>query len=218
MFPLSGKSARRDEPLSARTVYADGGTYRLQALDYVWNELSWRENRPDARLQPFVLDLGAPLQRSLSFLTGITSKIHYEDLPYEYALGGPRMMCEAFADHVKRLRSINPTPVYDLVLCWDVLNYLPPEDFRSFAEDLMQVVGSGSFMHLLLSPIREIPKLPGRYQILDRTTVSIEFDRTAQRPSHHYNQLHLKEALPSARVCRSVLLRNGAHEHLVRFE
>lgn len=273
MFALLGGKARRDEPLSARTVYADGGEFRSQALDYVWNELSWQSQAADGREpprlvapgssgttqqrksapvpairtrgvagvvdgghrhepslvpvvpaaagnrpQPFILDLGVPLQRSLSFLSGITHRVHYEDLAHEYSLGGPRLMYQAWTDHVRRICSLTPVPKYDLVLCWDLLNYLTPDLFEEFLRLLNAVVDHGTYLHLLLSQSKELPSRPGRYHILDRTTIRVEFAASTQCAGHQFNQLHLREILPHAKVCRSVLLRNGAHEHLVRID
>lgn len=265
MFAILGGKTRREEPLSARTVYAEGGEFRSQALDYVWNELAWRAKAAEGhhpprlvgpvrtpparpgpatgasaselpedlsklvpavtpthpqggRGQPFILDLGVPLQRSLSFLSGITNRIHYEDLAHEYRLGGARLMLQAWTDHVRRLSSLAPVPKYDLVLCWDLLNYLTPDLFEDFLRLLNAVTDRGSFLHLLLSQNRELPARPGRYHILDRSMIRVEFEDGPQCKGPQFNQLQLREVLPHAKVCRSVLLRNGAHEHLVRFD
>ncbi|MCK4950407.1 MAG: hypothetical protein KAS48_01210 [Gammaproteobacteria bacterium] len=104
---------------------------------------------------------------------------------------------------------------FDLILCWDVLNYLKPAVFNAFMQHISQFARCGTYLHAFISPKQTMSATPRDYQILDDGRM--RYTPSGQTiPSPSYHQTDLRELMPQFTIKRSVLLKNGMQEYLFR--
>lgn len=109
-----------------------------------------------------------------------------------------------------------PEPT-DLVLCWDLLNYLEPPALKALMGEIQGRLRSGALVHALIA--YSAPQMPARPQ---RITASgdygLELEPVASdmRPARRYTPDELGRLMGGFAVERAMLLKNGMQEFLFR--
>lgn len=163
-----------------------------------------------------VLDLGAALQANIEFLTGLRAVVHVADLARDLpAAGGPDPAAAVGPRLLEALR-VEPPTRFDLVLAWDLVNYLPPPALAALAATLSERTRRDSLLLALVWNRPEMPGLPMRFRILDRGRLSYEGATRSLLPAPRYREHDLERLLEGFRVERTFLLRSGLQEYLLR--
>lgn len=164
-----------------------------------------------------VLDLGPAIGRNVQFLSAFISKLFIADL---YATlrsqTGRSALDRAKLDRILQ-RDLPPTqqsPI-DLILVWDLLNYLDREQVAILGRHLARLCRRDSLVLALLSTQQTIPELPGQYLMLDPETLRCENDSQRERRSPGYKEPDLEKMMPAFEVETSYLLRNGIQEYVL---
>lgn len=164
-----------------------------------------------------VLDLGPALGRNVQFLSTFISKLYIADL-YSTLRSQTR---RAPLDRAKLnkiltrdLSAANQGSV-DLILAWDLLNYLDREQVSVVGQHLARLCRRDTLVFLMLSTLQTIPELPGRYLMLDPETLRCENDCNRERRSPAYKEPDLEKLMPAFEVETSYLLRNGIQEYVL---
>lgn len=105
----------------------------------------------------------------------------------------------------------------DIVLCWDLLNYLEPPALRALMDEVQERLRPGALVHALIA--YSTPRMPARPQHivptddyrLVHTPVSGE-----ERPARRYTPDELGRLMGGYVVERAMLLKNGMQEFLFR--
>lgn len=107
----------------------------------------------------------------------------------------------------------------DAVLCWDLLNYLTPPLLKAFAARLMTIMTPTGIVHAYIhSAHATMPRHPQRFTPLgDDLVVRVDHD-TAARKAPRYSTHDLEKHAVGLHVQRSMLLRNGMQEYLLRVD
>lgn len=163
-----------------------------------------------------VLDLGPAVAANLDFLSAFARHVRFVDLLGD---GGPISELGEFEGQElrRRVREILPSDwgVYDLVLAWDLINYLDEVRVESIVERLRALSHGGTVLFAMIATTREIPARPLTYTIADRSTVTAGGDDPAavvecpRRPPAAVERL-----LSGFSVERSYLLRHGVQEYV----
>ena len=120
----------------------------------------------------------------------------------------------AKADTLLPARRDEPT---DIVLCWDLLNYLERPALRAIAAAIAARARPGTLMHALIAySAAHIPLLPNRYAPIDDHHLDVVATTAEQRASPRYTPEDLTLAMPDFHLERAMLLRNGMQEFLFR--
>jgi hypothetical protein len=106
---------------------------------------------------------------------------------------------------------------FDIVLSWDLFNYLERDIVRQLAVYLARFCHQGTVLYALISTARTIPDKPVLYKIVDASNLVYESRSQALRPCPRYHDQDLRHLLPGFRVYNSFLLRNGMKEYLFVF-
>lgn len=196
--------APREDGQSARTL-------RVVERDHssrVFDELV-RTFEPGKRYR--VLDLGRSFEQNVSFFSPFSSQIHFEDFSSALVARGDT------ATALEELRQLAHLKRFDLILCWDILSFLPTAQLQPFFEVLAQLSHSEtrlSFIHFrgtqrALQPgnFKIINSRSLRYQITVETTPSANDSSVSQR---------LRIIAPYFVRERCYLLRHGVEEYLLR--
>jgi hypothetical protein len=166
-----------------------------------------------------VLDFGRALQHNLDFLSRFPTRIFFE--PLEDTLAELR----AIAAQAESDSAPPPPPFgglfaypaevrFDLILAWDLFDYLEPEHIAALRERLSPHLASDCLLFCLVSNQAEIPAAPQRYRILSEDRLAYEPQGPARIPGRQHSALALKTRLPDFSLERSFLLRNGMQEYL----
>lgn len=105
----------------------------------------------------------------------------------------------------------------DIVLCWDILNYLNRASLRALMDGVARRCHAGSLMHALI--VYSAPRMsaqPGRFVPTDEGRTLNVSGSVGQVDAPRYSPEDLSVAMPRFTVERAMLLRNGMQEFLFR--
>lgn len=104
----------------------------------------------------------------------------------------------------------------DLVLCWDIINYLDAAMIEVFSDCLHQLMANGGYLHAFIYTHKEMPAEPGNYRILDASKMDAEYPVDSLIPAPAFAQRGLGKLMRGFEVRQSRLLQNGMQEYLFR--
>jgi SAM-dependent methyltransferase len=164
-----------------------------------------------------VLDLGSTVGSNVEYLSQFGCKLFIEDLYAALSsrvtlgdgddLAGPQF----FADFL----SLPEDTRFDVILAWDLFNYLHRKELAAFSEQLRRYTNSGALLFTLISYHKQIPAQPYRFKIKDEQNLVYERRTGADRPSPRLAPAEVTNLLKGFRVDRSFLLKHGIQEYLL---
>ena len=166
-----------------------------------------------------ILDLGPARAANLDILSRFRCRLFIEDI-HELAstLGGGDIADDnaALVNWFEQWApGVSPGSL-DVVIAWDIFNYLRPELCKTFIELLTPLLKPNAFIYLLVYSQREMSALPIAFKIISDDRLEYQPPTNATRPSPRFNQTDLRKYLPQFNVIKSVLLRNGMQEYLFK--
>lgn len=166
-----------------------------------------------------VLDLGPAVGDNVSFFAGHSCKLHIADL-YE-SLFAPTVRHPESARAFRELLA-NDLPetgdqTVDVILAWDLLNYLKGDQLKALAEALSGYCNQGTQLFAMIATQKDMPAKPSVFRILDSEHIALQQDEQWQRPSPRYTEPDLARFMPDFQVDVSFLLRNGLQEYALNY-
>lgn len=164
-----------------------------------------------------ILDLGSAIGPNIEFLTQISSRIRVGDL---YATLKELKFFERVDDEppdpavIERALSLAGHESFDIVLSWDLVNYLTTDEFRSLIRCLEPHCAAGSFFFAIGSTLKEMPASPMTFRIQDSETLIYCTESSDTRPCPRYAPRDLGLIMGGFRRHSSYMLRNGMQEYL----
>jgi hypothetical protein len=207
---LRGGTGVRKEPAArgsaTQTAEAGPEMHRSLALPSVYSALS--------RGKLSVLDLGPAIGSNVERLSEFGCKLDIEDLYASKTAAlaeGPGPLGPEF---FTELLSPPEGTKFDLVLAWDLFNYLDRKELAQLAERLRLFCRPGSLLFALISIHKTIPAQPIRFRFHDKDQLIYERRSTVERPGPRFAPAELNQLLRGFHVDRSFLLRHGIQEYL----
>jgi hypothetical protein len=164
-----------------------------------------------------VLDLGPARPETIAVLGGFRCRLDIADLTEgleELNAEPDRRRLRTAAEAMLPPR--RPEPV-DIVLCWDILNYLRPPALTAVMECVAARGGPGTLTHgLVVYSAKHMSVRPGRFVPLPDHTLANLAPPGEQRTAPRYSPEDLARCMPGFNVERARLLRNGMQEFLFR--
>jgi hypothetical protein len=109
------------------------------------------------------------------------------------------------------------TEPVDIVLCWDLINYLSQPALTAVMECIAARCKRGALAHgLIYYSTRTMPEKPGCFEPVDDQRLVNMATGGPERPSPRYSPEDLARCMPRYTVERGRLLRNGMQEFLFR--
>ncbi len=172
-------------------------------------------SRPPCR----VLELGPAFGANVEFLSRFSSKICIEDLYQTLASLDPSFNGDqsTFCPVYEALLPYREDTRFDVILMWDLLDYLDGHNIRRLIRHLRRFCHRGTLLYALVSTRPKIPASPTHFKIVEKDKLIYQSTSTEERVCPRYRQGGLLEFLRSFRVERSYLLRNGVQEYLFEF-
>ncbi len=159
-----------------------------------------------------ILDLARASGNHVTFFSRFRCRLQVAALAEE--LPAWRLREEDPPPDPARLLPLPPEARFDLVLCWNLLDYLEPEPLSLLLGHLLPHLGPGSWLHAFIQTRGEMPSQPGEFLLLEDGQMEWRHDpgSTIQTPRH--SRRTLERWLPGVRVRQSRLLQNGFQEYL----
>jgi hypothetical protein len=105
----------------------------------------------------------------------------------------------------------------DLVLCWDMLNYLERPALKAVMSHIAKRGKVGTLVHaLIFYSHTHMPSQPGCYVPQADNSLSDVATSLDERPAPRYSPDDLKQCLSDYSIERAMLLGNGMQEFLFR--
>lgn len=158
-----------------------------------------------------VLDLGPANGANVAYLSRYACTLHIADLY--------RTVGAAEGEHEEALeRAFErqlPEGSFDLVLAWDLFDYLGRTGLQVLGRQLAGRTAPGALLFALVSFHPRISDRPHRFQIVDTETLRYGDPSGLERPAPGYREPDLVRLLPGFDVTGSYLLRHGVQEYLL---
>lgn len=105
----------------------------------------------------------------------------------------------------------------DVVLCWDLLNYLEPPALKALMGEVQGRLRPGSLVHALIAySTPRMPALPQHITPCDDYGLKLAPLTSEDRPARRYTPDELGRLMGGYVVERAMLLKNGMQEFLFR--
>ncbi len=154
-----------------------------------------------------VFDLGAPVAANVELYARHGAKITFADFYHFYEPQRPNAASVAASLPAT-------THQVDIILAWDVLNYLSLDEISWLGESVRSRCAPGALLLALVSCSGLMPATPSNHTIVDEGTRRVEPHDASTRPSPAYSERALLTALGGATVQSRLQLRSAMVEYL----
>lgn len=171
----------------------------------------------ETRERSIVLDLGAARTQTIELFGRYGCRLDIANVADRLttlnAISDPERLRDA-AEALLPARSAEAT---DVVLCWDLLNYLERPALHAVMSSITERARRGTLVHaLIIYSQPHMPVEPGSY-IPDETNSLLDIAvHSGDRPAPRYSPEDLSQSLPEFWIDRAMLLGNGMQEFLFR--
>lgn len=143
--------------------------YRSPGITVIYNELKTSTRNT-------ILDLGSSSAASFQFFSQLSSQIHFEGIdtilhePGTDIMTGD-MLRAALEDY---LSTFAADKKFDVILAWDIFNYLDPTTLNWLMHRLSQHCRANTLLHCIKYVGRHMPAAPRQYQLLDQYHINMQ--------------------------------------------
>ncbi len=167
-----------------------------------------------------VLDLGPARSANLEFFSRYGGQLTVAD--FYSGLRSARAATASEDDDRKakafaELFPFDKSTRFDLILAWDLLNYLTPQEQRLLMASLEPFCMAGTGILAFVSTQKEMPPAPSAYSIRDADTLVYEERRGRTRPCPRYVEGDLLKRMQGLTVENRYQLRNGMLEYVFSY-
>ncbi len=164
-----------------------------------------------------ILDLGPALGANVAFWSQFYCRLTLDDFYSDYRA---RMDSEPEASRerlIADLLSFDNQTVFDVILVWDLFNYLDPDELLMLVRQLSRWCRKGTVLFALISSLPNIPAKPTLFRILDRERITYQVRTREMRPCARHQPRDVARLLAGFEVSCSFLLRNGTQEYVFTY-
>jgi len=160
-----------------------------------------------------VLDLGPTVAANFEFVARFARHLTIVDLPAteEIDSGGSSEQPEICREPMSAVLPSIRGP-FDLVLMWDLINYLESERVRSLAEETFRLCRREARLLALVVTGDEMPWRPRVFEIVDDDHLAYNTVTPLKRPGPKLTPAAVERLLEGFEIDRSYVLRHGIQE------
>lgn len=188
--------------------------HRSPAFTAIYNEIkSSNRNR--------VLELGPMSGGCFQLFSQLSCKIQVENFTAS--------LCEHISsgsdisdfDVVSHLDDYREEDKFDVILAWDLFNYLNLDQITQLFEHLRPYCKSNTLLYMLRYVGKNIPAIPRTFYVKDKYQMQLSDDALQPRVLPHYSTMQLLRAMPGYYMQDTLLgqkgMLPGITEHVLRF-
>lgn len=168
---------------------------------------------------PSILDLGPAVGANVEFFSRFAGRLSIAD--FHGSLVADETLAVRFHEHPAAVLPELLSPPreggrgHDVVLAWDLFNYLTREQMQAVGAHLGRLTRPGAHLLALVATAPEIPAEPRIYRIEEGASLSYTETGSRPRKSPRWVPAELGRSLADFTVDRSYLLRHGVQEYLM---
>ena len=166
-----------------------------------------------------VLELGTVRSGNVAFWSQFCTSIYIADLrsslPLQDMTGEDEEAAEPDWQHILGLPEGRH---FDIILAWDLLNYLDLAAVESLMRYLQRFSRQGTVLFTLIFDHNHMPEKGTVYRIVDESHLAYEYGSSEMRPCPRHQPRALACALNQFRTSNSFRLRNGIVEFLFIYD
>ena len=117
----------------------------------------------------------------------------------------------------KILAPILDEHTFDLILVWDIFNYMSRRNIIDLMAIVSPMCSPGAFLYLFNWMRKEMPNVPGKFDFLEDGDLEYATNTSEIKLSPTYSPLSFKDMMPSFRLHRTLANRAGFYEILLQF-
>ena len=178
--------------------------------------------RLDAQRRCVVLDLGAARTQTIALFSHYRCRLDIADLGESLQRLDDideAEQPEALPAMAESLLPQRHGEATDVVLCWDLLNYLDRPRLRAVMSRVAERARPGALVHALIAYSRpNMPTAPGQFVPIDGDQLSDTVPHPEDRAAPRYSPDDLLRCMPGYAIERAMLLRNGMQEFLFELQ
>ncbi len=161
-----------------------------------------------------ILDLGKALGGNIDFWSQFSCRLYIEDF-YRYYLPLQATAPEdAERPLLEGLLAYPPETAFDIILAWDLFDYLNPEELETLIQKLCAWCRPGTLLFALVSSLPRIPAEPVVFRILDSERMIYDVRTQETRPCPRHQPRDVAKLMARFNVSHSFLLRHGVQEYV----
>jgi 2-polyprenyl-3-methyl-5-hydroxy-6-metoxy-1,4-benzoquinol methylase len=164
--------------------------------------------------KPTILDLGPALGANVEFWSRHQCRLHIEDFYRDFIARASNENEESKASIFADLLAFNEELSFDIVLTWDLFNYLDLAQLEGLVRHVSRFCKPGAALFALISSQPDIPDQPTVFRILDTERMVYETRTQITRPCPRHQPREVAKAMGLFQVSSSFLLRNGIQEYV----
>jgi hypothetical protein len=167
-----------------------------------------------------ILDLGPALERNVRFWSKFSCRLHIHDFYRSYrerkaaVVPGDESEEAAFS----ALLPFSDETVFDIILAWDLFNYLDLRELEAFVRRLNRWCRRGTRLFAMISSLPNIPASPTIFRILNREQMIYEIPTRDTRPCPRHQPRDIVRLMTRFTVSSSFLLHHGIREYVFEFK
>jgi hypothetical protein len=164
-----------------------------------------------------VLDLGTARTETIELFGRFRCRLDIADIAEGIESLNDAAASKALRERAEALLPARRREPADLVLCWDLLNYLNRPAVAALMESIANRGRHGMLAHsLVFYSAPHMPQRPGCWVPIDDSQLTDVAGRQPLRKAPRYTPEDLGQCMPRYSVERARLLRNGMQEYLFR--
>jgi hypothetical protein len=167
-----------------------------------------------------ILDLGPALERNVRFWSKFSCRLHIHDFYRSYrerkaaVVPGGESEEAAFS----ALLPFSDETFFDIILAWDLFNYLDLRELEAFVRRLNRWCRRGTRLFAMISSLPNIPASPTIFRILNREQMIYEIPTRDTRPCPRHQPRDIVRLMTRFTVSSSFLLHHGIREYVFEFK
>ncbi len=164
-----------------------------------------------------ILDLGPALGANVEFWSRYQSRLYIQDFYRGYTRGSAENPDAPGSDIISSLLELSNETTFDVVLAWDLFNYLSLEALETLIRSLSPHCRPGTALFALISSQAQISATPTLFRIMDMESLGYEPTSQETRQCSRHQPRDLAKVMGRFQVSSSFLLRNGVQEYVFVF-
>lgn len=189
--------------------------HRSPGLTAIYNEIkASKHNR--------ILDLGSINAANFNFLAQLSCKVHFENLNDFIVSNKATDEAQFINELTSFILSHPPEEKFDVILTWDLLNYLPLAGIKALFEKLNVYCHPNTLLHSMRYLGKNIPQMPARMEIIDQYTLRINVPALQPRQYACHPTAALIKSLPDYFMHNHLAdedgMQRGLSEQVLRYQ
>ncbi len=195
---------------------ASGGSTRQEHQSPCLKLLSERLGEGGRHL---IMDLGPAVGPNIQFFAERGCKLYIADLHESLFSASVRQPENerAFEQMLENDLPSTDGQAVDVILTWDLLNYLTVEQMRLLGAALGKYCHRRTQLFAMIATHKEMPARPTLFNVLDHEHMWFEPDGQWRRDAPRYTEPDLRRGMPDFEVDVSFLLRSGLQEYMMNY-